>query len=283
VTARPRLRADCAHCFALCCVAPAFARSSDFAIDKPAGVPCPHLAADHRCTIHDRLRPAGFAGCTAYDCFGAGQRLAQETFGGRDWRLHPEVAAPMLAALPIMRGLHELLWYVEEALALPTSGPIGEALRRARDAVEAAAASPATTLLEVDLDDQRAAVAPLLRKASRLARADLARADHAGVDLAGADLRGADLRGADLRGALLIGARLDGADLTRADLLGADLRGAELSGARLAAALFLTQTQVAGANGDRRTTLRPELRRPDHWVDHAADHGADHRTDHRAG
>src|SRR5262245_17660732 len=115
VTTRADLRADCARCFALCCVGPAFTRSSEFAIDKPAGVPCPHLATDHRCTIHDRLRPEGFAGCTAYDCFGAGQRLAQETFEGRDWRRHHEVATPMLAALPVVRALHELLWYLLEA------------------------------------------------------------------------------------------------------------------------------------------------------------------------
>ena len=127
MTARADLRADCARCFAICCVAPAFARSSDFAVDKPAGVPCPNLADDHRCSIHDRLRPEGFAGCAAYDCFGAGQRLAQETFGGRDWRTHRDVAVPMMAALPILRGLHELLWYVDEALALPSSARISAA------------------------------------------------------------------------------------------------------------------------------------------------------------
>src|SRR3954447_11032067 len=123
VTARTDLRADCSRCFAICCVAPAFSRSSDFAIDKPAGVPCPHLGGDPRCSIHDRLRPEGFAGCTAYDCFGAGQRLAQETFGGRDWRDHQDVAAPMMAALPVLRGLHELLWYLHDVIDLPTSVP----------------------------------------------------------------------------------------------------------------------------------------------------------------
>ena len=47
-----QLEADCSRCAALCCVVPAFARSSDFAVDKPAGTPCVHLAADHRCGIH---------------------------------------------------------------------------------------------------------------------------------------------------------------------------------------------------------------------------------------
>jgi hypothetical protein len=78
------LRADCARCAGLCCVAPAFVASTDFALDKEAGQPCPNLAPDFRCTIHDRLRQAGFPGCAAYDCFGAGQRVTQVTFGGLD-------------------------------------------------------------------------------------------------------------------------------------------------------------------------------------------------------
>lgn len=265
MTARTDLRADCARCFAICCVAPAFTRSSDFAIDKPAGVPCPHLAGDHRCSIHDRLRPEGFAGCTAYDCFGAGQRLAQETFGGQDWRTHPEVEAPMMAALPVLRGLHELLWYVDDVIDLPTSEPVGGDLLTARADVERAAAAPGSSILDVDLDALRATVAALLEEASRLAREHFGGADHAGDDISGADLRGADLRGVSFRGALLIGARLGDADLSRVDLLGADLRGADVCGARLADALFLTQTQLGGALGDRRTTLPRVLQPPTHW------------------
>lgn len=171
MTARADLRADCDRCFAICCVAPAFSRSSEFAIDKPAGVPCPHLGEGHRCTIHARLRTEGFPGCTAYDCFGAGQRLAQDTFGGRDWRSHQELAASMMAALPILRGLHELLWYLGEALALTTSAPLARALGAAVGQVEEAAASPADRILTVDVDLVRVSTAPLLREASRLARA----------------------------------------------------------------------------------------------------------------
>ena len=106
------LEADCTACAALCCVAPAFAKSSDFAINKPAGKACPNLADDFRCGIHQQLEPRGFHGCVVFDCFGAGQRITQETFGGRDWRSAPE----MLATLPIMRQLHELMWYLTEAL-----------------------------------------------------------------------------------------------------------------------------------------------------------------------
>src|SRR5438552_5832855 len=125
------LRADCSRCFALCCVAPAFAASADFAIDKPAGHPCPNLQEeDFRCGIHDALRPRGFPGCTVYDCFGAGQQVAQVTFGGRDWRSHPEIADRMFGVFPIMRHLHELLWYLREALTLRPSAALRDALAK---------------------------------------------------------------------------------------------------------------------------------------------------------
>ena len=50
--------------------------SVDFAIDKPSGVPCPHLAtATSAAPSTPSCRERGFPGCTVYDCFGAGQRV----------------------------------------------------------------------------------------------------------------------------------------------------------------------------------------------------------------
>ncbi|WP_418606924.1 hypothetical protein [Georgenia sp. SUBG003] len=113
--ARERLRADCASCFALCCVALPFTASADFATDKPAGTPCANLRDDLRCGIHPRLRQEGFPGCTVYDCFGAGQRVSQETFGGRGWRSEPATARQMFAVFPVVRHLHEMLRHLAEA------------------------------------------------------------------------------------------------------------------------------------------------------------------------
>ena len=100
------------------------------------GRPCPNLLADFRCGIHADLRPRGFAGCTVYDCFGAGQRIAQVTFGGRSWQDAPETAPRMFAAFAVMRHLHELLWYLAEALTLRPArrlhGELTEAPRRHR-------------------------------------------------------------------------------------------------------------------------------------------------------
>ena len=266
VTDEPRadLRADCAQCFGLCCVAPAFAASADFAITKPAGRPCPNLGPGFGCRIHDGLRSSGFGGCAVYDCFGAGQKVAQVTFGGRDWRGAPETAEQMFGAFATVRQLHELLWYLTEALALRSSGPVRGSLRRVLAQTQAATLGPPQELARLDLPAAWRAANELLLQASDLARRP-AGADLRGADLAGKDLRGTDLRAASLRGALLIGADLRGADLSRADLTGADLRGAGLSGADLAGAIFLTQAQLDAGRGDARTGVPAALARPAHW------------------
>ena len=275
---RSTLRADCERCFGLCCVAPAFSTSADFAISKDAGHPCPNLQPDFRCGIHARLRQRGFPGCAVYDCFGAGQKVAQVTFGGQDWRRSPGIAEQMFRVFTIMRQLHELLWYLGEALTLPAARPLYPELSRALEETERLTRGSPDALEELDAAAYRQDTNTLLRRASELARAgprspdtDLAGADLAGADLAGADLAGkdltdADLRSASLRGACLIGADLGGADLTRADLTGADLRGASLRDADLTGTIFLTQSQLDAANGDASTRLPPSLISPAHWL-----------------
>lgn len=260
------LRADCTRCVSLCCVAPAFTASSDFAIDKPAGRPCPNLQADFRCGIHTTLRKDGFPGCSAYDCFGAGQRVTQVAFGGGDWRQSPDVATQMFHVFGIMRQLHELLYYLAEAETLLAGGSsLGKAVAKASEDTLQLAALTVDELRRLDPAAHRQRVAGILREVSEELRADLPSPDHSGTDLAGADLQGANLRGASLRGTLLIGADLRGADLTMADFTGADLRGAQLAGATLTDAIFLTQSQIETASGDLTTTLSPMLTRPSHW------------------
>lgn len=262
-----QLRADCANCFGLCCVALPFAASSDFAASKDAGQPCTNLRADFSCGIHASLRERGFPGCTVFDCYGAGQKVSQVTFAGRDWRRAPGTARLMFAVFPVMRQLHELLRYLAEALALPSSRPIRDDLRRALDDTERLTDGGADVLAALDVAAIRDGVNDLLLRAGELARAAVPgrKKNHRGADLTGARLKGAQLRGANLRGARLIAADLRNADLTAADLIGADLRDADLSGADLTGAIFLTQSQLNAAKGDAVTTLPPGFTRPAHW------------------
>jgi uncharacterized protein YjbI with pentapeptide repeats len=264
---RLSLRADCASCFGLCCVALPFAASADFAVDKDAGRPCANLRADFRCGIHARLRDEGFPGCTVFDCFGAGQKVSQTTFGGQDWRQAPHTARQMFEVFAVMRQLHELLWYLTEALALPPARSIHSDLRRALNDIDDLTRSSAETLAELDVAALRHDVNALLLRTSELVRAGVPgrKKNHRGADLIGAKLKGGNLRGANLRGAYLIAADLRNADLRAADLIGADFRDADLSGADLTGSIFLTQSQLNAAKGDARTKLPQTLERPAHW------------------
>jgi hypothetical protein len=254
------LTADCANCFALCCVALAFTRSADFAFDKGATDPCRNLLDDFRCGIHPELRDVGMRGCTVFDCGGAGQKVSQHTYGGTSWRERPETRGEMFAVFPVMRELHELLWYLTEAVELAGSSEARELL----DETEAMTLLPAVEILALDAPAHHARARDLLLRVSSAARVP-AGPDHRGADLMGARLRGAALDRASLRGAYLIAADLRGASLRGADLIGADLRDADLSGADLTGAMFITQGQLNAARGDSLTLLPERLARPAHW------------------
>jgi Pentapeptide repeats (8 copies) len=266
---RLALRADCGNCFALCCVAPAFSKSSEFAISKPAGQPCRHLdARGFGCGIHADLPDRGFSGCTVFDCFGAGPKVAQETFGGRDWRRDPDRAAAMFETFTVMRDLHELLWFLAEARVLAPDASLRGRIDAALAETIRLTEGTAPELVALDRAAHWAGINALLLETSTRVRAAAPgsrKPDRRGTDLIGKDLRRSDLRAANLRGAYLIGADLRGADLRSADLIGADLRGADLSGADLTGAIFVTQPQLDSARGDARTRISAPLRHPERW------------------
>ena len=173
---------------------PAFAKSSDFAIDKPAGTPCPNLA-ERLPLRHPRAARASGASPAAsvFDCFGAGQQVTQETFGGRrlagdarhrraDVRGAAGHAAAARTALVPDRGARS--WTrrggCTRSCAPRSTRPTG---------------SPGGTpeeLLALDVDAYRRRVNPLLQQASELARAGSGgrRPDHRGANLIGRRLRG---------------------------------------------------------------------------------------------
>lgn len=272
---RCNLRADCENCFSLCCVALYFSASEGFPIDKDAGQSCLNLQPDFRCSVHKNLSERGLKGCIAFDCFGAGQKVAQVSFGGHDWRKVPGTAKQMFEVFLIMRQIHELLWYLTEALTLPPARPIHGALSSMLDETERLTYLSPDALMELDVAAHRAAVNILLMKTSELVRAEARRGSkaHSGrqktfgraSDLVAADLRRMDLRGANLRGACLIAADLRGTDLSGTDFIGADFRDTDLSGADFTKSIFLTQAQLNVAKGDTSTKLPLSLSRPKHW------------------
>src|SRR4029453_14562164 len=125
-----------------------------------------------------------------------GKKVAQVPFGGRDWRQAPEHAARMFHVFGVMRALHELLWYLTEALTLEPGRPVHGGLVRARGDTR----PRHDALAAVDVNAHRRQVDGLLLRASELARAGRRRKE---TELRGADLIGRRLRGADLQGANL--------------------------------------------------------------------------------
>lgn len=272
---RQSLRSDCTNCFALCCTALGFSRSTDFALDKPAGTPCQNLASNFSCTIHDRLRPRGFQGCTVFDCFGAGQNVSQNLFEGTSWRTNPEAKQDMFAAFKIARQLHEMLWHLIEATSRTYDPDIKDQATELRTTIERALGGDVHDVLELVVDHLHEQVRGVLMDVSEEVRAAYFANGHdhledvltPGADLIGKNFRSQSLCGADLRGAYLIAADLRHCDLAGVDLLGADLRDALLHGADFSTALYLTQPQLNAARGNRTTGLPADLVMPTHWHD----------------
>jgi len=269
------LRVDCKKCFGLCCVALYFSASEGFPMDKEAGKSCKNLQSDFNCSVHKNLRQQGLKGCTAYDCFGAGQKVAQVTYGGHDWRLVPKSAKQMFEVFLIMRQLHEMLWYLTQAIELQQSYAIKDKLSSIINETICLTCLSPDSLIELDLELHRGDVNPLLLNTSELVRSEICRGQKnpskyqktkaVGADLIGSDLRKTNLKGANLRGACLIAANLRGVDLSGADLIGADLRDTDLRGANLTKSIFLTQSQINTAKGDSNTKLPTLLTRPTYW------------------
>jgi uncharacterized protein YjbI with pentapeptide repeats len=268
-TNQNQLHADCENCFGLCCVALPYAKSADFAFDKDSGTPCRNLQSDYRCGIHENLREKGFRGCTVYECFGAGQKVSQHTYGGKDWRDYPDSAREMFDVFPIMQQLHEMLYYINEAIGLVEVSHFHKELQNIQEKTKYLTTLSPASILQLNVPAHRAIVNDLLLRTSEAVRGKASMGHNIisrGSDLIGAKLRRANLRGANLRGALLIATDLRESDMRETDLIGADLRDADLSGADLRGSIFLTQAQVNAAKGNHRTKLPAKLNIPQHWL-----------------
>lgn len=268
---RHSLQADCQSCFGLCCNALNIVASSDFAINKPAGTPCPNLQDNYSCHIHSQLRETGFKGCTVFDCLGAGQQVSQVTFHGQDWRQSREHADKMFRVFPIMEQLYEMIAYVAEALSYQVDNMLYEQLIAQLKHLQQTIAQDADTLLALDMVAIRMPINALLLQTSEQIRQHSVKGkasrnlNQRGANWMGKNLKGKDLRATDLRGSYLIAANLQDANLQGVDFIGADLRDTNLRGADLSTSLFLTQMQINAAQGDRSTKLPSYIKRPAHW------------------
>jgi uncharacterized protein YjbI with pentapeptide repeats len=263
------LKSDCKNCFALCCVALPYAKSADFPFSKDDGEPCQNLCSNNQCSIHNKLREKGFSGCVSYECFGAGQHVSQVIFEDQDWRDNPEQSKLMFTVFPLVQQLHEMLWYLRQAMHLKETISLRPDLQVVYEDTVVYTKKTPDEILNLDIASHRSIVNDLLLKTSELFRKDLFNRGNRlkkRKDYIGARFKGADLRGTNFRGTLLIATDLRNADLRKVDFIGADLRDADISGADLTDCLFLTQSQINSAKGNLHTKLPSYLERPKHWL-----------------
>ncbi len=268
-------RCDCSMCFGFCCVALYFSTFDGFPADKDAGTPCINLNPDFTCSVHNNLKKKGLKGCIAYDCIGAGQKTAQAACKGSNWMRQPQIRTKMFEAFLVMSQLHEMLWFLVQALFLQNDINLKAEINLLLDETEQLTMLDIDSLSALNVPDHRYKINKLLRIISEHVRlrefggknrsSGKKNVEYRRTDYFGADLRKIKLRGADLRGSCLVAANLSGSDLTNADLIGADMRDANISGADLSQSIFLTQMQINSARGDSDTKLPKLLIRPEHW------------------
>ncbi|EGT3617519.1 pentapeptide repeat-containing protein [Clostridium perfringens] len=257
---------DCEKCFGFCCVALYFSKCDGFPTDKIAGKPCINLKDDFTCKIHKNLRKKGLKGCTSYDCFGAGQKVAQETYSGESWGESSNLANEMFDVFLVMRQLYEMLWYLNEAYILDVASEIKDEVRSIIEKTEKLTELDPKGLLNLDVEAHRDKVNIVLRKTSDLVMKKYNTLNKKkNRDFIGKKLSKTNLRGIDLRGALLIAADFNGNDLSGVNFLAADMRDVNLKGADLRKSIFLTQSQINTSIGDSNTKLPFQLSRPSYW------------------
>jgi len=164
------LRANCSRCQALCCVALPFDQSESFGFDKVADEPCRHLTRGNRCRSFATLAARGQAGCSTYDCYGAGQRVCHELFASQSWRESPQLAPRMFEAFRLLRRVHELRLLLRLALSLPLYPEPARALRQTLTQLEPPSGFDEQSLLELPIEGLEHSAARQLRACGTVPR-----------------------------------------------------------------------------------------------------------------
>lgn len=258
---------DCKKCSGLCCVSLYFAKSEGFPTDKAAGTPCRNLMPDFRCTIHGTLIESNLKGCLAYDCLGAGQKVTQRIYDGKDWKTSPEIATEMFQVFLSILQLHQMLWYLVEASTII----LAKELKADIDALifenEQMTQLRPEEILNIDSDNYRGRVNEILKKTGKLVADAMHTTSESKrvMNFIGKNFKKANLRGKDLSMTLLIAANLEGCNLYGTNFLGADLRDANIKNTDLSESVFLTQGQINSAKGNHKTKLPTRLVYPTTW------------------
>lgn len=256
-----KLRIDCEKCSGLCCVALYCLKTDGFPANKDAGVACKHLMPDFCCTIHSKLVSKNMRGCLAYDCFGAGQKVTQSCYPDINWKSAPEKANEIFRVFLTIFQLHQMEWYLLEALSLAPDEHIRLKIKALIDENEQMTSQCPKEILNLSVEKYRSKVNQILKPVIASSQSGGGKSK----DCLGKDFKKANLDGRDFSMALMIAANLEGCSLKGANFLGADMRDVRIFNTDLSECIFLTQMQINSTKGNLHTKLPVNLFCPIFW------------------
>ncbi|MCW3491574.1 pentapeptide repeat-containing protein [Dethiobacter alkaliphilus] len=258
------LKIDCDRCSGLCCVALCFLQTAGFPEDKAGGKPCMNLMPNYRCKIYSQLAQKGMKGCLAYDCFGAGQKVTQVCCPHSDWRTDPKQSATIFAVFSIVFQLHQMLWYLIEALSVNTDETVASEIERLIQENQQMTEQESDKILSLDVEKYKTKVNKVLKKVCRVIAVNPVESQD-DKDFLGKDFNKCNLDGSDFSMSLMIAANFEGCSIRGANFLGTDMRDANIKNADLRESMFLTQMQINSTRGNSNTKLPANLSRPSIW------------------
>lgn len=263
------LKIDCSKCFGFCCVALYFSTMDNFPEDKIAGQPCKNLKKDFTCKIHKDLSKNNLKGCINYDCFGAGQKVAQHIYENINWQNSPQKSQEMYDVFIVVKNLQEMIWYLYDSFTFTENEDMRKRINQMIKETESLTKLCASEILKINVEEHRTKVNYLLKKVRENVIKKISskrkKDEPLGFDFIGKDLRNKDLIGSNLIGALLIGSNLQNMDLSGAIVIGSDMRDADIRGCNLENTMYLTQSQINSARGNSKTKLPIFIERPAYW------------------
>lgn len=258
----------CEECCGLCCIALYFSKTEGFPENKDAGIPCKNLLTNYKCKIHPELSDSGLKGCSAYDCFGAGQQVTSLMQKKPEWNtIAPEEKSIIFNAFLKVMQIHHTLWYLTEALTLNLSTVEKGQLELLRDMGKKLTAQPIEELQNIDIISFQNKGNQLLKLICQEVGTMFNNKTVTSRNYIGKSMKGKNLTGQDFSMSLLIAASLEQSDLYGANFLGADMRDTNIRNTDLSHCLFLNQMQINAAKGNKNTALPPYLSRPSIWND----------------
>lgn len=260
-----RLTSDCSKCSGLCCIALYCFQSDGFPQNKPIGKPCIHLMDNYKCKIHSNLESMGMRGCIAYDCFGAGQYLTENIYGGVTWQTQPKRTKEICDMFVLVYRLFQLRFFLYESKKLASSELLLAEISRLLQENDMICRLPIEEMMQYLIEEYQDRVNSVLKRACIALTNYLGIKNNFGQNFLNRNFAGKDLSGVDFNMKPLIASDFRNCQLKGATFIGADTRDANFDGADLREAVFLSQGQINAAKGSCRTKLPDHLKYPDTW------------------